>query len=256
MLLIDKKIINADKQSYTIINFYDEEYKIRGLYSGSSYMSFTYCDNEKKFDLYDKYSQLYDILNISDSSIRSALMLGGGCFSFPKYLISNYDDKTIDSVEYDKGMIHIAYEYFYLNDLYEQFDKDHKRLTIINDNALTYIYKTKKTYDIIYIDLFVDSRVVIDIFNDNNIKRMHDILSSKKYLLVNYIYDEKYSAKELVEIYESLNKHFKQIVMITMKNINYNKGYNILIICSNKKIILSNKLDYDIYNFNKITLPY
>lgn len=44
---------------------------------------------------------------------KNFLMIGGGGYSFPKYLLANYPDATIDVVEIDPKMTEIAKEYFF-----------------------------------------------------------------------------------------------------------------------------------------------
>ena len=71
-------------------------------------------DDKKVFEIYDSYPKLYDILsNLGD--VNSVLVLGGGEFSYPKYYISHYSNKTMDVIEINPKLIDTSFEYLCLD---------------------------------------------------------------------------------------------------------------------------------------------
>ena len=78
-------------------------------------------------------------------NIKKALIIGGAGFSFPKAYISRYGDKSIDVVENNPEMVDIARKYFFLDQLYEEFDLEQTgRMNIILDDGLEYLKKTSE----------------------------------------------------------------------------------------------------------------
>ena len=73
-------------------------------------------------------------------------MLGGAGFSYPKYLISHYPAKTMDVVEIDEGMVELAFKYFYLDELFDEYNLyENERLKIYVMDGRGYLATTPKT---------------------------------------------------------------------------------------------------------------
>ena len=103
-----------------------------------------------------KYSICFnDVFNLN-RELNTCLMLGGAGFSYPKYLISHYPDKTIDVVEIDEGMVEIAFKYFYLDELFDEYNLyENERLKIYVMDGREYLADTPKTYDVIFNDAYI-----------------------------------------------------------------------------------------------------
>ena len=56
--------------------------------------------------------------------IRNVAMLGGGGFSYPKYLVAHHPGVSVDVVEIDPMVVSIAERWFYLDRLAAEFDTD------------------------------------------------------------------------------------------------------------------------------------
>ena len=74
--------------------------------------------NELKFIYTRKLAQLFEIF----PSFQNSLLIGGGGFSLPRYLISHYPDHTMDVVELSPQIVEIAKKYFFLEELREKYD--------------------------------------------------------------------------------------------------------------------------------------
>jgi spermidine synthase len=103
-----------------------------------------YLDNATELVL--PYTRFYRLLEYYRPGARRMLVLGGGGYSFPKYALAHYPDLQIDVVELDPGITDLARSHFGLT--------DHPRLTIIEEDARTFLTKIGNRYDVILCDVF------------------------------------------------------------------------------------------------------
>jgi spermidine synthase len=103
-----------------------------------------YLDNPTELVL--PYTRFYRLVEYYRPQARRMLVLGGGGYSFPKYALDHYPDLQIDVVELDPGITGLARSHFGLT--------DHPRLTIIEEDARTYLKKVANRYDVILCDVF------------------------------------------------------------------------------------------------------
>jgi spermidine synthase len=118
-----------------------------------AFSSGTFLREEKKyeivFDYPKKYEEAFRFLDI-----RSALMIGGAAYPYPKNYISHHEG-SMDVVEIDRMAEKIAREWFFLDDLYHDFDLQQTgRLACITADARDYLTETDKTYDAVFNDAF------------------------------------------------------------------------------------------------------
>lgn len=139
-----------------IVDKTEEGESIRLLLVNGARESATYNQKEHRNDLVFRYSVcLNDVFNL-DRELNSCLMLGGAGFSYPKYFISHYPDKTIDVIEIDEGMVEIAFKYFYLDELFDEYNLyENERLKIYVMDGREYLATTPKTYDVIFNDAYI-----------------------------------------------------------------------------------------------------
>lgn len=86
---------------------------------------------------------------ISDAIVPSAgraLMLGGCNYSFPRFFLHRHPEATVDVVELDPGMTHIARTWFGLTDT--------PRLTVRHEDARRAVTQIDEPYDIVFMDTF------------------------------------------------------------------------------------------------------
>ena len=168
--------------------------------------SISFTDN-RKYILYDQYSYYYDTPNIIDN-INTTLILGGGTMSYPKYYISKYKNKYMDVIEINPELINASYTYFYLNDLYNDFDKERKRLKIYNDDCIHFINNIDKKYDYIFFDAYIGYNIVPAIYDENTILKLKSLLNENGYLAINYVAQDP---NAYLQIQRVLRHHFKCI---------------------------------------------
>lgn len=232
--------------NYELRYFNDEKGReIISLFSGSSYQSLSYTEESLKYELYHDYSKLYDIIANFKENVGNSLVLGGGGFSYPKYYISKYPEKKMDVIENSKEVIDIAYKYFYLSDLYQEYDKDKTRLHIYALDALDYIKSNKKIYDAIFIDLYIDIDPLIDNFSFELLKEITSSLAEDGCLFINYIIKNKESSLDNYHnLITKLTRLYKNIRSISTSNFDIGHHGNVLIMASNSDIKITDDFNY------------
>lgn len=87
--------------------------------------------------------------------IRKVAMLGGGGFSYPKYLVAHHPEVSVDVVEIDPMVVSIAERWFYLDRLVAEFDTDENgRLGVFVEDARNFLEEPGGRYDAIVNDCF------------------------------------------------------------------------------------------------------
>lgn len=92
------------------------------------------------------YTRYYRLAEHFTPGFRSALILGGAAFSFPKYFLQKYPGATIDVVEIDPELTRMAQEHFRL--------KDDPGMKIFHEDARTFLNRCENKYDVIYGDAY------------------------------------------------------------------------------------------------------
>lgn len=131
-------------------------------------------------DLVNEYTKYYRLVEFFKPDFQNALMFGGAGYSFPKYYLNTYQDKSIDVVEIDPKVTKLARKYFSLT--------DHHNLNIYHQDARVYLNKNQKKYDVIFGDAF-GSRysVPYQLSTIEAIERKHDSLQDDGIVILNLI---------------------------------------------------------------------
>ena len=130
-------------------------YRHNGAFSSGTFLS-----DEKKYDILFDYPKRYETA-FEFMDIRSALMIGGAAYQYPKYYISHHEG-SMDVVEIDPAAEEIARKWFFLDDLYEDYDLNNThRLNCITMDAREYLSKTDKKYDAVFNDAFSGALPVV-----------------------------------------------------------------------------------------------
>lgn len=138
----------------------DKGFKVRVLEVEGTMESATQL-GERYCELVFEYTKLYDLMLRARIPLRRALMLGGGGFSYPKHAIASYPELAMDVVEIDEDVTDLAFEFFYLDRLFEEYDlEENERLRIFTADALDYLQETPDTYDAILNDCFAGGKPV------------------------------------------------------------------------------------------------
>lgn len=128
--------------------------RLRVMAVDDVYQSATYLE-ERWNELPFEYLRAFDRMFEAGFPIHDTLMLGGGGFAYPKHLLTTHPDVSMDVVEPDVRIIKLAMDYFYLDRLVETCPD---RLGIYQNNGLSYLQATDRTYDAIINDAFHGAR--------------------------------------------------------------------------------------------------
>ncbi|GFH63281.1 MAG: putative spermidine syntase [Candidatus Desulfovibrio kirbyi] len=99
--------------------------------------------------LFAEYTRYYAISTALAPKTRRVLMLGGGGYSVPRWLLAgrrNLKDFQLDVVEIDPGMTHLAKKYFHLT--------EDPRMVITHEDARRFLNSNEKKYSLIFVDVF------------------------------------------------------------------------------------------------------
>ena len=99
-------------------------------------------DDDLVFDVL-KY---YRLVKHFVPGFEKTLMIGGSGYAYPKDYLKQHSNATIDVVEIDPGLTLLAKQYFDL--------PVDPRLSIIHEDGRTYINRTQKKYDAVFMDAY------------------------------------------------------------------------------------------------------
>ena len=131
-------------------------------------------------DLVFKVLKYYRLIEHFVPGFRSAMMIGGSGYAFPKDYLRRYPNATLDVVEIDPGLTQLAREHFNLVP-----DPD---LAIIHEDGRTYLNRNTKVYDAVLMDAY-KSQITIpyQLTTREAVLKIHDALSPGGVVLANVI---------------------------------------------------------------------
>lgn len=130
-------------------------------------------------DLLANYTKLFTLAWKYKPNAKNFLMIGGGVYAFPKYLLANYPDANIDVVEIDPKIIEIAEKFFFL--------KENSKLKQIVGDGRVYINNNKKKYDVIILDAFRHGEIPFYLTTKEFLNNVRKSLTSDGVLITNII---------------------------------------------------------------------
>jgi spermidine synthase len=105
-----------------------------------------HLDTDDPTDLAFDYSKYYAVYQAIDKKIDKALVIGGGIYSVPGALISEYDDVVVDVAEIEPGLEELAVEHFSL-------EKSPRIRTYVEDGRRL-LSDSEEEYDLIFSDAY------------------------------------------------------------------------------------------------------
>ncbi len=199
---ISRRIVfetETDIEEYQVIEeIYTNRYS-RILYSGKDKTAQSGIPLDSKDLMLFEYNQRLVEL-ISQSKPKKILAIGGGALTLPSYISKKYQDIHFDVIEPDKQLEKIASEYFN----YSASDK----VVIINDYGLHYLKKTRKSYDLIIIDAYLDNQMPNEIMTKKFAKLVVSALNIKGAVALNVI-SSLQADSAINQIHRTYSKNFK-----------------------------------------------
>lgn len=118
---------------------------IRVMTTGPSrFQSAMYLDGPDELAL--DYARFFDLGFTMVPNARKVLILGGGGYTFPRHVLDTHPGAAVTVVELDPGVTALAREHFGL--------RPHPDLTIVHEDARTFINRDGGPYDLIFVDAF------------------------------------------------------------------------------------------------------
>lgn len=170
--------IDTNYNRVWIIDYFDQEFKspARALRINDESSSAMFL--EGKGLVYD-YTKYYRLIRFFHPNLKSALMIGGGAYSYPKDFLSNFDKASIDVVEIDPGITSLAKEYFGL--------MENPRLKTYNEDGRTFLNRNSEKYDAIFIDAFKSATIPYQLTTKEAVLKISQSLATDGVVMANII---------------------------------------------------------------------
>lgn len=232
-----------------------EDELVRVLNIDSGYESATYINEEKCNELIFDYTKKYDLMFKGNIEINNTLLIGGAGYSYPKYYISHYEDKTMDVVEIDGKITEIAKKYFFLDKLIKDYNlEENKRLNLITEDGRTYLNQNEKKYDAILNDAFSGNSPAKTLTTVEAVTKIRNSLNENGLYLTNIISSlEGKNSKFLNAEVNTLKQVFKNVYVIPCDEFeNLEKIINNMVIATDLDLNFEDA--YNLKNDNEIIL--
>lgn len=152
-------------------------------------------------DLYDNFSQSFHLLNLDRYQIKDVLMLGFGMGSVPFMLETVFKQKyRYVGIEADATISDWAHQYL--------LPSLSSPILLLQEDALDYMERTPHTFDMVIVDLFVDTLVPLQFESIDFLENLHKALNNNGLLLFNRLSDTDDSLRFTERFF---NKKFSQV---------------------------------------------
>lgn len=170
----------------------DDGVPIRLLNVGGKFQSVSYVQDSLRYRLvcvYHRYfAQIVDIAGLKDGREGRALVIGGGGYSFPKWLVSSCPRLSTTVVEIDPAITDIARRFFFLDDLEREFrTREDGRLDLVCDDGWGYLTRSGERFDLIVNDAFGGKRPLGPLKTEDGARQVRDHLAEGGVYLANVI---------------------------------------------------------------------
>lgn len=235
-----------DIHDVSIYEVIDNNEKIRVYEVDGGWHSAIYLSKDKRNELIFPYMKITaDIF--SNKQYNDVLMLGGGMFSFAKYVLAHNTNTKIDVVEIDEMAIKTAKEYFFLDEFEEEYHiHGTNRFNVFIEDAKVYIENINKKYDFIFNDTYLGTSVV------SSLVSMRYLKEAKRHMNDNGVYVANLPGKKnikksylLMDTINNLNKLFKNVYLVSARG-QMASDYlmNYIVAASDDELEINNIIDY------------
>lgn len=139
---------------------------------------------------------------------KKALVLGvaGGSVISTLYDKINYNGKIV-AVDLDKEMLSLATDFFML--------KKHSNCTFVHKDAFDFCNETKEQFDLIIVDLFLDTEMPEFIFENTFHNNLQKQIQKNGFIIINTMFSDNIKAQKRINIIESFYSeiNFKTTVL-------------------------------------------
>lgn len=195
-------------------------------------------------DLVFDYTKFYRLSEVVNPKIKSALMIGGAAYSFPRDYLSKLPEATIDVVEIDPKMTEIAKKYLFL--------KDDPRLSIFHEDGRVNLNQNQNKYDVVYLDAFLSLSPPAQLTTVEAVKKIGQSLTDNGFVMTNVISAlEGTKSKFLWSEYATLKQIFPYVSVYKINtNIINSESQNLMLVGFKNQQEYQLALSSDIYKGN------
>ena len=131
-------------------------------------------------ELVYEYTKYYDLAAHFKPRFKSALMIGGGAYSYPKHYLTVFPQAQLDVVEIDPKLTELARQYFRL--------QDDPRLRIFHADGRIFLNRSQERYDVIFNDAYRSTNAIpYQLTTKEAARKMYERLTSGGVALINVI---------------------------------------------------------------------
>jgi len=159
-----------------IYDGYKDEHPVRVMQLNDTGDSVIYLDSE---DLVLDYTHYFRLAGHFHPSLKHALMIGGGAFSYPRHFLNEFTQSTMDVVEIDHELTDLSRKYFKL--------ADHPRLNIYHEDGRTFLNRTTNRYDVVFGDAYKSFSVPFQLATVEAFQKIHESLQDDGLFIANII---------------------------------------------------------------------
>ncbi|MCX7965591.1 MAG: fused MFS/spermidine synthase [Syntrophorhabdaceae bacterium] len=142
----------------------------------------SYVSLENPLHIEYEYERIYsDVLKwkFKKNERFKSLTIGGGGYTFPRYMEVYYPNADIDVVEIDPEVTKIVYSHLGL--------PNNTRIRSFNEDGRWYVMHCKEKYDLIFTDAYNDLSIPYHLTTKEFLQQLKDILKPKGILMSNII---------------------------------------------------------------------
>ncbi len=174
-------------------------------------------------EIYFNYIKAYRASDEINPMIRSALMVGGGGYTFPRDFLKHSLEAKVDVVEIDPKMTEIARKYFFL--------KDNPRMQIFHQDARSFLNESNKIYDVIFLDAFNSLTPPPHLTTLEFMSKLYSHLSDKGFLMINLVSSLSSDNSDFLSMeINTLKRVFSTVKLYKIEPVSLDKVQNIMVI--------------------------
>lgn len=187
---------------------------VRLLNVNGTFQSVTYLSDDLWCELACMYHRTFSDVLDAIPQRRHALVIGGGGYSFPKYLLMHDKQVRVDVVEIDPAITEIARESFFLDRL-ERTEGVPGRLDLVCADGWAYLEGTVEPYDLVVNDAFSGNRPLGPMGTEQGARVIHQHLSPGGLYLANIRSElEGGKSRRLISTLDTFAGEFAHVYLI------------------------------------------